>query len=107
MTAVTFSLNGRTWTLTDEHSQSSYGEPVLVSDDGIALHATDIAIPAEPNRLLGIGERPALSGYDVVMYGRRNDGKAISRDDWPAVSAMMHRYVNQWRRFQGLGGDRS
>lgn len=100
MTEVKFSLNGRDWTLTNEHPQSSYGEPVLVSVDGVALHATDIAIPAESDEIFG--EHPAISGYGVVMHGKRNNGEEISREDWPAVSALMNRYVKQWHRFQEL-----
>lgn len=34
MTTATFTAFDRSWTLTDEHAASSYGNPVLVSDDG-------------------------------------------------------------------------
>lgn len=94
MASLKISFNGRDWTLTDESSQSTYGAPVLVSDTGATLWATEIAIPEMADEIWGT--RPAVPAYFVVCHGERNDGEDISAEDWPAIRALLDRYHAQW-----------
>lgn len=99
MTKLMIEFEGRRWTLTDEASQSSYGEPVLVSDDGVQLRACEIAIAETMSETFG--RFPPVTAYEIACRGCRNNGEDISSEDWLDVEAMLHRYATQWRQGGG------
>lgn len=98
MTTLNIHFDDRDWTLTDEASQCSYGEPVLVSHAGEAFRAIETAIPEGRFDFFGI-PIPPVPAYAIVCHGTRNDGEEISVEEWPAIEAMLDRYAAQWRQF--------
>lgn len=97
MASLKITFGDRQWTLTDQASQCSYGEPVLVSDDGAQLRAVEIAIPAHIDDILG--PIPATTAYSIVCHGQRNDGQGFSAAEWSEIMPLLDRFAAQWQQF--------
>lgn len=93
MTSLTIDFNGRRYILTDESPQSTYGNPVLVADDNRTF-GPDEYVDLSGSGPFGFGEYPGATAYDAVSNGRRQE---ISREDWPSISAMLHRFADNRR----------
>ena len=90
MTTATLKAHGKTWTLTDEHSASSYDQPVLVDASGAVYGPWDYSHVA-PQRTKGGG---ALLPYSYRVRARATAGYV--RDDYPddaVVQAMLERFL--------------
>lgn len=80
MTAMTINFNGAAYTLTTEHSASSYGIPVLVAEDGTAFAAGEAVtalpaeVPAGTDWFSGMFAAPerVLTARDVVNAGEHS-----------------------------------
>lgn len=67
MTTIIYTALDRRWTLTDEHSASSYGNPVLVDDRGNPHKADEIVDPDYPIMVFGaVIQRDRVTALDVV-----------------------------------------
>lgn len=75
MTSVTINAGGRTYTLTDEHSSSNYGQPVLLDQDGVSFGPWENVID-NPN-----GKMPGGEGYTYQVAARAI--ASYARDDHP------------------------
>lgn len=73
MTEITYTALDRRWTLTDEHSASSYGSPVLVDDCGTPHKADEIVDPDYPIAIFGeVVQRDRVTALDVVTRHREH-----------------------------------
>lgn len=75
MTSVTISAGGSTYTLTDEHSSSNYGQPVLIDQGGNIFGPWENVIDRQRARMPG-GE---TGGWQVAARAIA----AYARDDHP------------------------
>jgi hypothetical protein len=67
MTEITYTALDRRWTLTDEHSASSYGSPVLVDDRGTPHKADEVIDPDYPIAIFGeVVQRGRVTAIDIV-----------------------------------------
>ena len=100
MTTITYSYLDRAWTLTDTSSQSSYGEPCLVSDANETFRATEAVIAnyidpefsGSDTIFAGVFAPRTVTALDVIQYGSREE---IPSDQWPAAHRMIHRFMRQ------------
>lgn len=71
MTTIQITYNHSVYTLSDEASQSSYGEPVLVGPDGTQYRAGETVSVTDGNdiyRALGGQPEPATA-FEIVQRG--------------------------------------
>ncbi len=105
MTTLTFRHNGQTYTLTTEASQSSYGEPVLVTPEGVQMRGGEIIgevseIPGD-DFFASVPARPLFAREFVV--GAQDTFEPIAgetiRDERGNLTAYGYACANMMSRF--------
>lgn len=82
MTKLIYEHGNRDWILTDEASSCSYGEPVLVADDGTQMRATEVAYIA-PAWFDEPGFEPTPITAWMIAGNRANcRSSTLSNEEW-------------------------